>query len=193
MSGLTLYELESSLVTAVEHLADCDGDVAKREYAFEVNDSEENLVALEDAREAQAEAQQILYDYLEAATSKRDRVAAYLAHADAQAKLAADEIKRLQGRKKAIENRRDSLKQHLCELMGRMGLDKLPGETTTLCREKSPRSVEVTDVDALPEWAKVEVPAVWNPDKKEIAKALREGKEIPGAKYGEQKWHLRVR
>lgn len=90
------------------------------------------------------------------------------------------EIKRLQARKKAIENRKARLRDYLLHNMEASGITKIECPFFTASVRKGVESVEITDLDSLPDdyvLVKVET----KPDKTAIKRELKAGKEIPGA------------
>ena len=93
---------------------------------------------------------------LVAAADKRDRVAHFLTHLEAQAALAAAEIKRLQERKAFFERAAERLEQYVLQVIEGLGLDgkgkakKLEGNTTTMSSRACPASVNVTDEALVP-------------------------------------------
>lgn len=90
------------------------------------------------------------------------------------------EIKRLQERKKAIENRRKSLREYLLHNMQAANIPKIECPLFTATLRKGVESAEVTDLSLIPnEFVTVDV--VTTPNKKAIKEALLSGKEVPGA------------
>lgn len=90
------------------------------------------------------------------------------------------EIKRLQARKKAIENRKARLRDYLLHNMEASGITKIECPFFTASVRKGVESVEITDLDSLPdEYVSVKVET--KPDKSAIKRELKAGKEIQGA------------
>lgn len=90
------------------------------------------------------------------------------------------EINRLQERKKAIENRRQSLRAYLLHNMEACNIHKIECSLFTASLRKGVESVDIIDQSQIPdEFISVEV--VTSPDKKAIKLALSAGKEVPGA------------
>ncbi len=90
------------------------------------------------------------------------------------------EIKRLQERKKVIENRKQSLRSYLLHNMEACNIPKIECSLFTASLRKGVESVEIIDQSQIPdEFVNVEV--VTSPDKKAIKLALQSGKEVPGA------------
>ncbi len=90
------------------------------------------------------------------------------------------EIKRLQERKKVIENRNQSLRDYLLHNMEASGINKIECSLFTASLRSGIESVDIYDQSQIPdEFIKVEV--ITNPDKKAIKAAIQSGVEIPGA------------
>lgn len=90
------------------------------------------------------------------------------------------EIKRLQERKKVIENRKNSLREYLMHNMQAANIQKIECPLFTASLRKGIESVEIIDQSQIPdEFVKVEV--VTSPDKKAIKAALSSGVDVPGA------------
>lgn len=136
------------------------------------------------------------------AREKRDAVAQFLAHCEAQAEFAAAEIKRLQERKAGFENAAERLKGYVVRVMEMSGQKKLEGNNATLSLRKCPPSVEVLDEGSVPPQYKVAtlkmpgdlvdtvldalnidspVTLNWACDKRAIKTALEAGTAVDGA------------
>lgn len=122
---------------------------------------EEALAALVESAELvtpeqEAEFQEDLRVALTTAIEKRDRIGAFLAHAESQAALAAAEIKRLQQRKKSYELVVDRLETYIVRIIEAIGPDakgkypKLEGKTVTFALHACPPSVQVLDEQTIP-------------------------------------------
>lgn len=112
---------------------------------------------------------------------KVDSVAGYLAHCEAQQKFAAEEIKRLQERKKTWERRQERLEDSIQRTLVAIGKTSLDGRTSTLALKKCPASVEVLDLDLVPmEYIRRKIED--SVDKTAAKPDLIAGVEIPGLK-----------
>ena len=89
------------------------------------------------------------------------------------------EIKRLTDRKKAINNRKDGLKQYLQTQMELLGKDKIKGELFTWTIKNNPPALEITDSSIIP--AKYQVVS-YSVDNTAIKSDLKAGAEVPGAR-----------
>jgi hypothetical protein len=91
------------------------------------------------------------------------------------------EIDRLQQRKKVIENRQSEMTEYLRTNMEATGIKKISCPLFTITCAEGREAVAVFDEDAIPDdlmTVKTEI----KPDKLAIAKKLKAGEEVPGAK-----------
>lgn len=102
-----------------------------------------------------------------------------------------DEEKRLQAKRKALENKVVSIKRYLEEQLKVMGLNKVQGNLFTVSIQKNPQSVNILNEDLIPEQFK-KVVTTTKIDRKELLAALKEGQEIEGAEI-KQTESLRIR
>jgi len=91
------------------------------------------------------------------------------------------QIERLKKRKSAIENRRDSLRSYLLFNMEKSGITKIECPYFTASIRRGVESVSIENQDSIPDEF-ISVVVTEKPDKKALAKELKLGKEIPGAK-----------
>ncbi|KRP59043.1 siphovirus Gp157 family protein [Pseudomonas trivialis] len=90
------------------------------------------------------------------------------------------QIDRLTERKRIINNRKESLKEYLRSNMDAAGITKITHPLFTITCGKGKPIVVIDDEKALAdEFVNVKVTSA--PDKAAIAKALKEGQEVPGA------------
>jgi hypothetical protein len=122
---------------------------------------EENLLALADTAElVEPDREEAFRIELEAAllsaADKRDRVAQFLAHLEAQIDFAEAEMKRLRDRKATMERLRERLEGYVVHVIQSLGKDvkgkwrKLEGNLVTLSIKACPASVNVRDETAVP-------------------------------------------
>lgn len=84
-------------------------------------------------------------------------------------------------RRKAIENRAESLRAYLFRCMEATGIEKIETPAIKLSFRKS-SAVAIDGVDLIPaEYMRVPEPPPPAPDKKAIADALKAGVDVPGA------------
>lgn len=91
------------------------------------------------------------------------------------------EIKRMAERKKMLENRVERLKAAQVQFMQATGQKSASAGTFRLTLRES-KSVEITDETAIPAEYITVIPSSTRPDKKAMLAALKDGKEISGAK-----------
>ena len=158
----TLYEIEYELIYLLDTLESLSPE------------DEEARVELEEAITRAVEAQ----------IRKVDGISHMLAHFESQAELAAEESRRLQGRKKAFERSAERLESYVRNAMRLTGVRKLEGATTTLSLRAAPASVVITDFEAVPaEYKEIRTEIVISKDA--VKKALKGGREVPGAALSE--------
>lgn len=92
-----------------------------------------------------------------------------------------DEIKRLQARKKAIQNRQDSMREYLKRNMVASGITKIDCPLFSITLRKPMKKVFIEDEKKLPDDL-LNVKTSITPDKAEIARILKAGGEVDGAK-----------
>jgi hypothetical protein len=182
---------------------------------------EEHLLVLMDSAETVTPEQE--HEFLEdlkaalsSAAEKRDHVAHYLAQLEEQQAFAAREISRLQKFKKQREATQMRLEEYVSYCIWSQGRDragryrKLEGNTTLMFLRACPVSVEVTDIDNVPDEYKnvtITMPAAllnsitegldvalqqelsaatanvaYVPDKRTIKASIEAGFDVPGAK-----------
>lgn len=123
---------------------------------------------------------------------KGKNVAAYFQNleADVEAMKAAEQ--RIAQRRKAIENRVRQMKDYLLRNMEESGITEISCPEFTVKLGKNPASVEVDDINLLPERF-VARKVVESPDKKAIKEMIQSGSEVPGARLITDKKRLIVR
>ncbi|MBK3479874.1 siphovirus Gp157 family protein [Pseudomonas sp. MF6751] len=90
------------------------------------------------------------------------------------------QIDRLTERKRVINNRKESLKEYLRSNMDAAGITKITHPLFTITCGKGKPIVVIDDEKAIPDdFVNVNVTSA--PDKAAIAKALKDGQEVPGA------------
>lgn len=90
------------------------------------------------------------------------------------------QIARLTDRKKVMENRQTSLKEYLRKNMERTGITKIIHPLFTITLGKGKPIVVIDEETKIPD-EYMNTTVTTTPMKGEIAKAIKEGKEIPGA------------
>ncbi len=167
MSAATLYQIEDELLIALD--------------TIELVPDEEPAL--------KAELEEQIARIIAAEIAKVDGVSRMLAHFENQAAFAAQEIKRLQDRKRAFERSYGRLESCAKLAMEVAGKTKLEGTTTTLALRKSPTSVFLRNFDQVPtEYFTVKIER-WV-DKDKVKRALKADIEVPGAELVEDRFHL---
>lgn len=89
------------------------------------------------------------------------------------------QIDRLEARKRTIANRKESLKEYLRSNMEASGITKITHPLFTITLGKGKPIVVIDEESKIPDdFMRVKVTSA--PDKAEIAKAIKEGVEVPG-------------
>ncbi|NPW74976.1 siphovirus Gp157 family protein, partial [Pseudomonas aeruginosa] len=102
------------------------------------------------------------------------------------------EIERLNDRKRAIKARQDSMKEYLRENMEAAGIKKISCPLFSItCVEG--REIAVIDDEKLIPDDFTEVKTEIKPKKVDIARALKEGKKVPGAHLERAKSSIRIK
>jgi hypothetical protein len=150
--------------------------------------------------EMQPELQGRIERYLAREAAKVDQIAHVLSGLDYEQRAAQDEIVRLQERKKSAKAAQERLEAYVCRVIQMRQVKKLAGNTNTLSVRQSD-AVVITDQAAVPEefqtlsaefpytpYRAGELAQVYGAgnftvtcDKNAIKKALKAGREVPGA------------
>lgn len=110
-------------------------------------------------------------------------VAAFTRNLDASADAIREAAKAMLNRADRIEKRAESIRNYLLFNMQASGISKIECEWFVLTVRKNPPSVVVDDESALPhEFIVQPPPPAARPDKAAIARALKDGREVPGAR-----------
>ena len=162
-----------------------------REINTEIVDLTEELVDAEDAAEETA-----IVEALDALALQREQKLENIAYVRLEQKSdvkAIDaEIKRLQARKKSIENAGVRLDAYVVSEMAQAGIRSHKGKLANLTIAKSPVSCEVIDPDVIPE----EFTEIVTETKIKKSDAVRHYKEtgeiLPGMRFFQNE-HLRIK
>ncbi|WP_338432311.1 siphovirus Gp157 family protein [Clostridium tyrobutyricum] len=101
-----------------------------------------------------------------------------------------DEIKRLQDRKRVLENRVEALKRYVYDQMNSVGKKKIQGKLFTLAIQKNPKQVIVRDSKSIPQ--KYLVPQEPKIDKELILQDIKIGMKVNGVDITQNE-SLRIR
>jgi Gp157 protein len=143
------------------------------------------LQALEDLAELEDLPAEVIADTLEALQGdfehKAISTAAYIRTLEVEASAIEEAHKGMERRHKALMWHAERLREYLKEQMERTGMAKIKNCYLTLRVQANPPSVMVEDEEAIPACYKQRVIAV-RVLKSEIARALKAGEEVPGAR-----------
>jgi formyltetrahydrofolate synthetase len=102
------------------------------------------------------------------------------------------EIKRLQTKKTAADNKYEYIKSYLLGQIELTGLAEIKTTIATIKKQKNPQSVEIFDESLIPAKFQTVVPQTYKISKAEISKELKAGIEVPGAKLIQsQRWIIK--
>ena len=102
------------------------------------------------------------------------------------------ELKRLQAIKKSITSNQERLKEYLRYNMETTGISKIKHSLFSITLGKPTVTAEIVDIDFLPDNFVI-TDVVMKADKKAILKALKDGKDIPGAVLSTGKARLLIK
>lgn len=159
---------------------------------YELADQHKALQALADTEAEDME--QAIRDTLEGVEGEFQEKAVALVkvtkNMDADIAALDAEIKRLQQRKRALENNQARMRDYLRENMERTGIRKISCPLFTISCVPGRQIAEVENESALPcQYVRVKR----EPDKKAIADALKAGEDVPGARLAQAKSSIRIR
>jgi hypothetical protein len=121
---------------------------------------------------------------------KCENIAILMKGLDAEAEMFRAEEKRLSGRRRTLENKRDWLKGYLQAELEKMGLEKVKAGLFTVALQNNPPAVEITG-EVPAEFVTI-IPEQYQPDKKRIGDFLKAGNIVEWAQLKQGK-SLRVR
>jgi uncharacterized secreted protein with C-terminal beta-propeller domain len=115
--------------------------------------------------------------------TKATNVAMFIRNLETTAEQIKLAEKTMAERRKAIENKAESIRRYLKDNMQRTGISKIECPYFALAIKKNPPSVVIDDVEAIPaEFMVTPAPPPPAPDKKAIAEKLKNGEEVPGCR-----------
>jgi hypothetical protein len=123
---------------------------------------------------------------------KAQNIAAMLTSLSGYTDTLDAQIKRLQSRKKAFENRQASIKQYLQYQLEAAGIDKVKTAEFTIALQNNPAAVVIEDQSNIPATYLTIIPEQYIPDKAAIKKAIQAGVEVPGCRLAQGK-SIRIR
>lgn len=128
---------------------------------------------------------EVINDTLESLSGELEEkctnVALFVRNLEATAESIKAAEKQMADRRKAIENKANSIRQYLQVNMQRTGITKIESPYFALTIKKNPPSVVIDDVEAIPaEFMVTPAPPPPAPDKKAIGEKLKAGEPVPG-------------
>lgn len=157
---------------------------------YEMTQEYNQLLEMMNDPDASPEAIQEVLSSLEGQIEqKAENIAKVIKSMEADIEAISNEEKRLQAKRKALENHKEGLKQYLQQSLEQVGLNKVKTALFNIGIQNNPASVEIVDEEAIPE-----VFVTWEKKilKSDILKQLKEGHEIPGVQM-KQTRSLRIR
>jgi len=159
----------------------------------EITDKHRDLIALSEESEDMAQA---VADTMEAIEGEFEGKALSLmsvvSNMGADVLAIKSEIERLNGRKKAIENRQASMKEYLKMNMEASGINKIKCPLFTITLAKGRDIVRIDDIDKLPT-DYLDIKTVITPMKREILAALKAGEIFDGASLVKSSNSIRIK
>lgn len=148
---------------------------------YELTEAYQNISALiEHGDLTQEEIAQVIDTLTDSIQEKAGNIALMMQNMDADIEAIKAEEDRLFSRRKALENKKTSLKQYLEDNFKMIGLDKVKTATHTISLQKNPPSVKILDKNLLPKDYLIHIEE-WREDRRAILDAYKNGKEVPGA------------
>ena len=164
--SITLYDVEVELQEAYERVCELEQEGKQEELS----------VALS-----------ILETYITESVHKRDRCGKFLETIEANEKAIDAEIDRLKQKKLRAEKVRTSFEGYILMIMDRIHVNRLEGQLFSFIAKKNPPSVVIDDQLKIPAKYLVEPPLPPpKPDKKAIARDIKDGTEVPGAHLAQE-------
>lgn len=166
MKNLSLYNITNSFITLFEKAE--QGELTKEEIEEQGKDLAISL------------------------KNKSTSIIGYVRNLDLTSEAIKNEIDRLTTMKKAIDNKSAKFKEYVKQNMEELELQKIDTELGTLSIAKNPASVEIYDESMIADEYKKEKLTV-SIDKTAIKNAIKNGKEVQGARLIEDKTSLRIK
>lgn len=119
-----------------------------------------------------------LNEVTEEIEEKAENIAKLIKSIELDAAAIKEEESRLASKRKSLEGRAKNLKEYLEGAMRAVDKKKIKGKLFSFNIQKNPASLDIYDTSMIP---KDYIKVVETFDNAEIKKALKEGKEVPGA------------
>lgn len=159
---------------------------------YELAESYEMLLDMIDNQDISVEDVQDTLDALEDSIGdKLENIVKIIRMTEGNIELFKAEEKRIQARRRTMENKVDSLKNYMQSTMIRLGMKKVETGTFKIRLQKNPDNISILDESKIPKdfYVKQE-PKL---DKTALKEAvLKEGKEIEGVTKAPESYHVRI-
>lgn len=159
---------------------------------YELSQQYQELSALADIEEMQEAVADTLEGLEGEFNDKAQALSAVVLNMDSDVEAIDSAIKRLQERKTAIKTRQQSMKDYLRDNMERCEIKSISCPLFTITCAKGREVAVIDSEEKLPEEF-LSVETKIKPNKNEIAKALKEGAPIPGARLERTKSSIRIK
>lgn len=161
-------------------------------HLYEIAEQYKELAAMADDESLAEAVRDTMQGVVGEFEDKGKAIACVLLNMDGDVEAIDAQIARLNDRKKAIINRQESMKDYLRENMEACGIKKITHPLFSITCVQG-REIAVIDQESILPDEMVTVKTVVSPDKSAIAKALKEGLEVPGAHLERAKSSIRIK
>jgi len=159
---------------------------------YELAESYEMLLDMIDNQDISVEDVQDTLEALEDSIGEKlENIVKIIRMTEGNIELFKAEEKRIQARRRTMENKVDSLKNYMQSTMIRLGMKKVETGTFKIRLQKNPDNISILDESKIPKdfYVKQE-PKL---DKTALKEAvLKEGKEIEGVTKAPESYHVRI-
>lgn len=162
---VTLYDLSATLMEALQSIAEAETEAEANGETLSTEQNEAFLRVIESEMRG-----------------KTDRMCQFIHHVESQVKLADDEVKRIQARKKGFESNITRLENYAHRVLTEvLHTEKLDGETNSIRLRKLPDQVQILNRMSIPaEYQEVQPPEI-KVNLNAIKAAMKAGKGVAGA------------
>jgi len=158
---------------------------------YELTNAYQNIADIIDLGLPEEEIAKVVETLEGAIEEKAGNIAMLIQNIDADITALKAEEDRLNGRRKALDNRRNWLKFYLEDSFKKAGLDKVKTATHTIALQNNNPSVNIINLELVPKDYQRHIDE-WQPDKKLILEAIKSGQAVPGAEI-QQTQSIRIR
>lgn len=159
---------------------------------YELAESYEMLLDMIDNQDISVEDVQDALEALEDSIGEKlENIVKIIRMTEGNIELFKAEEKRIQARRRTMENKVDSLKNYMQSIMIRLGMKKVETGTFKIRLQKNPDNISILDESKIPKDFYVEQEPKL--DKTALKEAvLKEGKEIEGVTKAPESYHVRI-